>query len=139
MASNKEYLEYILGQLSELEEITYRTMMGEFILYYRGKIVGGIYDDRLLVKPVKSAVRYMPTALYELPYDGAKRMLLVEEVDNKKFLTGLFDAMYAELPAPKQKREIDIVLADELDTSVSTLLGESVSESASDDLNFKNK
>ena len=102
MASNKEYLEYILGQLSELEEITYRTMMGEFIIYYRGKIVGGIYDDRLLVKPVKSAVRYMPT--YELPYDGAKRMLLVEEVDNKKFLTGLFDAMYAELPAPKQKR-----------------------------------
>ena len=100
MASNKEYLEYILGQLSELEEITYRTMMGEFIIYYRGKIVGGIYDDRLLVKPVKSAVRYMPTA----PYDGAKRMLLVEEVDNKKFLTGLFDAMYAELPAPKQKR-----------------------------------
>ena len=85
MASNKEYLEYILGQLSELEEITYRTMMGEFILYYRGKIVGGIYDDRLLVKPVKSAVRYMPTAPYELPYDGAKRMLLVEEVDNKKF------------------------------------------------------
>ena len=140
MASNKEYLEYILGQLYELEEITYRTMMGEFILYYRGKIVGGIYDDRLLVKPVKSAVRYMPTAPYELPYDGAKRMLLVEEVDNKKFLTGLFDAMYAELPASKQKRgEIDIVLADELDTSVSTLHDESVSESASDDLNFKNK
>ena len=104
MASNKEYLEYILGQLSELEEIKYRTMMGEFILYYRGKIVGGIYDDRLLVKPVKSAVRYMPTALYELPYDGAKRMLLVEEVDNKKFPTGLLDAMYAKLPAPKQKR-----------------------------------
>lgn len=104
MASNKEYLEYILGQLSELEEITYRTMMGEFILYYRGKIVGGIYDDRLLVKPVKTAVRYMPAAPYELLYDGAKRMLLVEEVDNKKFLTGLFDAMYAELPAPKQKR-----------------------------------
>ena len=104
MASNKEYLEYILGQLSELEEITYRTMMGEFIIYYRGKIVGGIYDDRLLVKPVKSAVRYMPTALYELPYKKKKRMLLVEEVDNKEFLTGLFDAMYAELPAPKQKR-----------------------------------
>ena len=66
-------------------------------IYYCGKIVGGIYDDRLLVKPVKSAVRYMPTATYELPYDGAKRMLLVEKVDNKKFLTGLFDAMFAEL------------------------------------------
>ena len=103
MASKKEYLEYILGQLSELEEITYRTMMGEFILYYRRKIVGGIYDDRLLVKPVKSAVRYMPAATYELPYDGAKRMLLVEEVDNKKFLTGLFDAMYAELQHQNKK------------------------------------
>ena len=66
MASNKEYLEYILGQLSELEEITYRTMMGEFILYYRGKIVGGIYDDRLLVKPVKSAARYMPNLIAHL-------------------------------------------------------------------------
>ena len=104
MASSKEYLEFILGQLSELEEIKYRAMMGEFIIYYRGKIVGGIYDDRLLVKPVKSAIRYMPTASYELPYEGAKEMLLVDEVDNKEFLTGLFDAMYAELPVQKQKR-----------------------------------
>ena len=93
MASSKEYLEFILGQLSELEEITYRAMMGEFIIYYRGKIVGGIYDDRLLVKPVKSAISYMPTAPYELPYEGAKEMLLVDEVDNKEFLTGLFHAM----------------------------------------------
>ncbi len=76
MASSKEYLEFILGQLSELEEITYRAMMGEFIIYYRGKIVGGIYDDRLLVKPVKSAISYMPTASYELSYEGAKEMLL---------------------------------------------------------------
>ena len=105
MASNNEYLEYILGKLSEFEEIIYRTMMGEFILYYRGKIVGGIYDDRLLVKPVKSAVRYMPTAPYELPYEGAKEMLLVDEVDNKEFLTGLFHAMYDELPAPKPKKK----------------------------------
>lgn len=104
MASSKEYLEFILGQLSELEEIKYRAMMEEFIIYYRGKIVGGIYDDRLLVKPVKSAIRYMPTASYELPYEGAKEMLLVDEVDNKEFLTGLFDAMYAELPVQKQKR-----------------------------------
>ncbi len=104
MASCKEYLEFILGQLSELEEIKYRAMMEEFIIYYRGKIVGGIYDDRLLVKPVKSAIRYMPTASYELPYEGAKEMLLVDEVDNKEFLTGLFDAMYAELPVQKQKR-----------------------------------
>ena len=105
MASSKEYLAFILGQLSELEEITYRAMMGEFLIYYRGKIVGGIYDNRLLVKPVKAAIRYMPTAPYEVPYEGAKEMLLVEEVDNKEFLTSLFRAMYEELPAPKPKKK----------------------------------
>lgn len=104
MASSKEYLAFILEQLSELEDITYRAMMGEFIIYYRGKIVGGIYDDRLLVKPVNSAIRYMPTAPYEFPYEGAKEMLLVNEVDDKEFLTGLFSAMYDELPVPKPKR-----------------------------------
>ena len=104
MASIKEYLHYILEQLSGLEEITYRAMMGEFILYYRGRIVGGIYDDRLLVKPVKAALSVMPSAVYEPPYDGAKPMLLVEEVDSKEFLTGLFTAMYSELPAPKSKK-----------------------------------
>ena len=102
MASSKEYLEFVLEQLAELDEITYRAMMGEYIIYYRGKIVGGIYDDRLLVKPIKSAISYMLTATYELPYDGAKEMLLVEDVDNKKFLTGLFNAMYDELPAPNR-------------------------------------
>ena len=105
MASSKNYLQFVLEQLSELDEITYRTMMGEFIIYYRGKIVGGIYDDRLLVKPVKSAISYMPTAPYELPYEGAKEMLLVEEVDQKEFLTGLFHAMYDELPLPKPKKK----------------------------------
>ena len=105
MASRKEYLNYILEQLSGLEEISHRAMMGEFILYYRGKIVGGIYDDRLLVKPVKSAVAYMPVARYELPYEGAKEMLLVEEVDDREFLTGLFEAMYEELLAPKVKKK----------------------------------
>lgn len=105
MASSKKYLKFILGQISELEEITYRAMMGEFIIYYRVKIVGGIYDDRLLVKPVKSAISYMPTPSYELPYEGAKEMLLVDEVDNKEFLTGLFYAMYDELPAPKSKKK----------------------------------
>ena len=107
MASSKEYLQFILGQLSELEEITYRPMMGEFIIYYRGKIAGGIYDDRLLVKPVKAAVRYMPSAVYESPYEGAKEMLLVDEVDDREFLTGLFRAMYEELPEPKPKRRTD--------------------------------
>ena len=105
MASSKEYLNFILGQLSGLEEITYKPMMGEFIICYRGKIVGGIYDDRLLVKPVKSAISYMPTAPYELPYEGAKGMLLVDEVDNKNFLASLFNAMYEELPAPKPKKK----------------------------------
>ena len=105
MASSKEYLQFILGQLSELEEITYRAMMGEFIIYYRGKIVGGIYGDRLLVKPIKSAISYRSAASYELPYEGAKEMLLVDEVDNKEFLTGLFNAMYEELPAPKLKKK----------------------------------
>ena len=104
MASNKEYLDFILEQLSELEEITYRAMMGEYILYYRGKIVGGIYDDRLLVKPVKSAISLMPNATYELPYEGAKEMLLVDDVDNKDFLAQLFNAMYEELPNPKKKK-----------------------------------
>lgn len=105
MASSKEYLQFILEQLSDLEEINYRAMMGEYIIYYRGKIVGGIYDDKLLVKPVKSAISYMPKASYELPYNGAKEMLLVEDVDNKEFLTGLFNAMYDELPMPKIKRK----------------------------------
>ncbi len=104
MASSKEYLDFILEQLSELDEITYRAMMGEYIIYYRGKIVGGIYDDRLLVKPVKSAAALMPNAPCELPYDGAKEMLSVDNVDDKDFLTKLFNAMYKELPAPKKKR-----------------------------------
>ena len=105
MASSKEYLDFILEKLSDLEEITYRAMMGEFIIYYRGKIVGGIYDDRFLVKPVKSAINYMPVARYELPYEGAKEMLLVDEVDDKEFLAGLLNAMYDELPASNKKKK----------------------------------
>jgi len=105
MASSKEYLDFILEQLSELEEIAYRAMMGEYIIYYREKIVGGIYDDRLLVKPVKSAIEYMSNVEYELPYDGAKEMLLVGDVDNKEFLTGLFETMYDELPVPKPQKK----------------------------------
>lgn len=104
MASSKEYLGFILEQLSELSEITYRAMMDEYIIYYRGKIVGGIYDDRLLVKPVKSALSLVPQAIYELPYEGAKEMLLVEDVDSKEFLTRLFNTMYDELPTPKKKK-----------------------------------
>lgn len=104
MASSKAYLDFILDQLSELQDIRYRAMMGEFIIYYRDKIAGGIYDDRLLVKPVPSAIAYMPNASYELPYQGAKEMLLVDEVDDKAFITSLFNAMYDELSAPKKKK-----------------------------------
>ena len=86
MGSSNEYLEYILDQLSDLDEISYRAMMGEYIIYYRGKIVGGIYDDRFLVKPVKSAMAMMPDANMELPYEGAKEMILVEDVENREFL-----------------------------------------------------
>ena len=106
MASSKEYLQFILEQLSGLEEINYRAMMGEYIIYYRGRIAGGIYDDRLLVKPTKSAVSYMEIATYELPYDGAKEMLLVEDIDSKEYLTGLFNAMYDELPVHKSNNKI---------------------------------
>ena len=105
MTSSKEYLDFILEQLSELEEISYRAMMGEYIIYYRGKIMGGIYDDRFLVKPVKSAIAYIPNVKYEFPYEGAKEMLLVDDVDNKEYLTGLFNSMYDELPAPKPKKK----------------------------------
>ena len=93
MASSKVYLDFVLAQLSGLEEITYRAMMGEYIIYYRGKIVGGIYDNRLLIKPTKSAIAYMPVTVYALPYEGAKETLLVENVDSKEFLTGLFNAI----------------------------------------------
>ncbi|MBP5726899.1 MAG: TfoX/Sxy family protein [Clostridia bacterium] len=104
MASNREYLDFILEQLSGLANITYRAMMGEFILYYRGKIIGGIYDDRFLVKPTKSALAIMPDADREIPYEGAKEMLLVDNVDNREFLTELVTAMYDELPEMKKKR-----------------------------------
>ena len=101
MASTKAYLDFILDQLSGLDEITYRAMMGEYIIYYRGRIVGGVYDDRFLVKPTKSAAAMMPDAERELPYEGAKEMLLVDDVDDREFLQKLLDAMYEELPEPK--------------------------------------
>ena len=105
MASSKEYLDFILDELSGLDDITYRAMMGEYIIYYRGSIVGGIYDDRFLVKPTKSAEAMMPDACRELPYEGAKEMLLVDDVENREFLQKLLEAMYDELPAPKKKKQ----------------------------------
>ena len=105
MASSKEYLTFILEQLSDLDGVSYRAMMGEYILYYKEKIIGGIYDDRLLVKPVKAAQKYIPEAVLVSPYPGAKEMLLVDNVDSKDYLTTLFKAMFDELPAPKAKRK----------------------------------
>ena len=114
MASRKEYLHFILKQLSDLDGVSYRPMMGEYILYYRGKIIGGIYDDRLLVKKTRSALELMPVAICELPYEGAKEMLLVDEVDSKEFLTKLFEAMCDELPSPKRKNNDIGGIIDEL-------------------------
>ena len=104
MTSSKEYLEYILEQLSELDDISYRAMMGEYIIYYGGKVVGGIYDDRFLVKPTKTAKTMMPDAHMEFPYEGAKEMLFVDEIEDKAFLCNLIEAMYDELPAPKKRK-----------------------------------
>ena len=104
MASSKEYLDFILEQLAGLDEISYRAMMGEYILYYQGKVFGGIYDDRFLVKPTKSALAMMPDAKKELPYEGAKEMLLVDNVDDRAFLRDLVQAMVEELPAVKKKK-----------------------------------
>jgi len=104
MASSREYLDFILEQLSGLENVSWKGMMGEYILYWRGKVIGGIYDDRFLVKPVKSALAMMPDADREVPYEGAKEMLLVDSVDNREFLEELLAAMYDELPAPKKKK-----------------------------------
>ena len=105
MASSKEYLTFILEQLSGLDGVSYRAMMGEYILYYKEKIIGGIYDDQLLVKPVKAAQKYIPEAVLVSPYPGAKEMLLVDNLDSKDYLTTLFKAMFDELPAPKAKRK----------------------------------
>lgn len=105
MASSKDYLEYVLEQLSEADDVTSRAMMSEYILYFRGKVIGGIYDNRFLVKPVQAARNMMPDASEELPYDGAKPMLMVENIEDREFLKELLEAMYDELPAPKPKKK----------------------------------
>lgn len=104
MATDKEYLNYILEQLSCVEGISYRPMMGEYLLYYKEKMIGGVCDNRFLVKPVSSAVALVPNAIYEAPYEGAKPMLLIDNVDDKAFLRELVNAMYDELPLPKKRK-----------------------------------
>ena len=104
MPTSKGYIDFIMEQLSDLDDVTCRAMMGEYVLYYRGRIFGGVYDDRLLVKPTKSACARLPGAARELPYEGAREMLLVDDVDDRAFLRELVEAMYDELPAPKKRR-----------------------------------
>ena len=105
MASDKAYLDFILDQLSAAGDVSYRAMMGKYILCYRGKIIGGIYDNRFLVKPTASAKRLMPEAEEQQPYPGAKNMLLVDDPDDREHLCALLEAMYPELPDPKPRRK----------------------------------
>ena len=106
VSSTKDYLDYVLEQLGEVEEISYRAMMGEYILYCQGKVFGGIYDNRFLVKPTKAAKEMLPDAPLELPYEGAKEMLLVEDMEDRELLRELITAMVNELPAPKKRKEL---------------------------------
>ena len=99
MTSSRNYLDFVLDRLSDVDDVTYRPMMGKYILYFKGKVIGGIYDDRFLVKPTKSAKRLMPEAAYETPYTGAKDMLLVDNIDDSDFLRELLEALYADLTA----------------------------------------
>ena len=101
MASSKEYIEFVLDQCNGLSA---RVMMGEYVLYYGGKVVGGVYDNRLLVKPTPSAEALMPNAEYQLPYEGAKEMLLVDDIENRDFLKELFEVISKELPEPKKRK-----------------------------------
>ena len=105
MSSSKEYLDFIIDQLSGLDDITYRMMMGEYMLYYKGRIFPYICDDRLLIKPVQAAIDMMSSPRYELPYNGAKPMLAVDNVDDREFLTEMVQKMYEQLPVPKQKKK----------------------------------
>lgn len=105
MATSKGYLEFLQEQLSDLGDIRVRSMMGEYLLYYKDKLVADICDDRLFVKPIPAAVDYMPVCRYAPPYEGAKEMLLVEEVDDRQFLEGLIRLLYDNLPAPKPRKK----------------------------------
>ena len=104
MASSRDYLDFVLEQLAELDEVSWRAMMGEYLLYYRGKLIGGVYDDRFLVKPTASARAMLPEAARETPYEGAKEMLLVDRVEDRTFLRDLLEAMYPELPKPGKRK-----------------------------------
>ncbi|MBQ4631276.1 MAG: TfoX/Sxy family protein [Clostridia bacterium] len=103
MSTTKDYLTYIIDQLSELDHIKHRQMMGEYIIYYKDKIAAYLCDNRVMVKPVPSALNMIPNARFEPPYEGAKDMIVIENADDREFLTKLFNAMYDELPQPKKR------------------------------------
>ena len=90
MSSHKEYLDFVLDNAPYL---TFRKMMGEYLLYYDKKLVGGVYDDRLLVKNIPAARDYLKNPALETPYDGAKPMILIEDVENREMLKVLFDIL----------------------------------------------
>ena len=104
MASTNQYLEFVLDLLGELDDVAHRKMMGEYVLYYRGKVIGGIYDDRFLLKVTPASSRLLPEAPRAIPYEGAKEMLLVE-VEDRDTLHDVVDAMWQELPAPKKRKK----------------------------------
>lgn len=105
MATTKEFINYFTETLSSVDGIAYRAMMGEYVLYYNGKVVGGIYDNRVLLKDIPAVKKHLPEARYELPYEGAKLMLYLEDFENAELVKSLFDDMFEELPAPKAKRK----------------------------------
>ncbi len=102
MASSKDFLEFVLEQLSGLPDIDYRAMMGEFVIYYHGKVVAGIYDNRLLVKPTPRAIKLMPDAPMEIPYKGGNPMIMITDTENPELLATVFDAVYADLTKVKK-------------------------------------
>lgn len=103
MASSRDFLDFVLEQLSGLPDISYRAMMGEYIIYYRGKVIGGIYDNRLLIKPMAAAAKILADAPMEIPYDGGRPMIMVTDIENSELLERLFNAVYPELPETKHK------------------------------------
>lgn len=97
MATTKDYLQYILDQISDLDNITYRQMMGEYILYYNWKIIWWIYDNRLLLKPTNKVKELINNLEMQIPYPWAKEMIYVDNVDNSDYLKELINKTYNEL------------------------------------------
>ena len=104
MATSREFVEFILDQCAGLP-VRVRGMMGEYLFYYRDKLAASQCDNRMLVKDLPAARALMPAAVLEPPYPGAKDMLVVERLDDRAFLAELLEAIYPELPMPKQRKK----------------------------------